>query len=159
MWVVSQSIEQCARLLMGLHEEMRVLAFGNQNRTTVKLKTIDNMHLQFELRRVRKTSLVDTLAAFVIKGDLIYQSPSATQVSYRIQPNWFILGFVVIIMLFLCTLFAVIADLGFALFITVLMGFGISINAFILAWQANHLKKQLRSTLMHPDESYNPMNY
>lgn len=159
MWVVPLSLEQCTRQLMGLHEEMRLLAFGYQNRTTVKLKTINNMHLQFELRRVRKTSLINAFAPFVIKGDLMFQSPSATQVSYRMQPNWILVGLLIIYLVFFCGLFVAMADIGFALLAGVFIGLAIAINVFVMAWRANYLKNELHTALSHPDAQYHPMHH
>lgn len=146
-WVAPYSIEECGHRLMALHQKFSLFSFGSANRTTVKIKVIDNFRYQFEIRRVQSRSWIDTFAPFAIKGELVMQSPTATQVSYRVEPNWLMIAGVGLYMIFFLLIFALIADLTLLICFLPIILFTLFFSIFFMGWRLNYLKNQLRDSL------------
>ena len=84
---------------------------------------------------------------YAIRGDLVYQSQTATQVSYRVEPNWVLIGGVSLYMLFIVVFFALIVDLALLICFFPIIGLAIFLNVFFIGWRLNYLKKQLLESL------------
>lgn len=137
-WIVPYSIDECKQRVVGLPER----GFSRM-RTTTEFGEGDTYNQPFILRRVSRNIPAKWLALSSLQGNFIFQSPTSTQVDYRVRANWWfytaLIPFFAIFLLFF-------GEFGWAI-----MGIAIAfslIQIFVNVWLSQrYMKRQLRESL------------